>query len=139
MVKRIILFHSLSQNFYILWYKFSLCHLLPIYSILQVLISELGSKFVNGKYTYGALQYTSVSIYVISEFIIVIYFYKTIFKGFNRCHLIPLKLKIHVENIPEDFLGLIVMLWHRHKKKLSKKSTAIDKKSVTCLRSIQWS
>jgi len=55
--------------------------LLPVYSILQVLFSEMGKIFFQGKYILGSVQYLSVAIYVIIEFIIVIYFYKIIFNS----------------------------------------------------------
>jgi hypothetical protein len=53
--------------------------LLPVYSIIQIIFSEIGIKLFNGNYSFGNLQYTSVAVYIIIEFVIILYFYFNIF------------------------------------------------------------
>lgn len=54
---------------------------IPVYSILQVIFSEISLKPFNGNYTFGMLQYTSVAIYIIIEFILILSFYSIVFKN----------------------------------------------------------
>jgi hypothetical protein len=50
-----------------------------MYSIIQVLFSELGIRFFEGKYIFSSIQYISVTAYVIIEFVIILFYFKRIF------------------------------------------------------------
>lgn len=57
--------------------------LIPVYSIIQVLFSELGIKFFEGNYFFGSIQYLSVTIYIIIEYVIIICYFKLIYNSYS--------------------------------------------------------